>query len=144
MSVPPSNGRPDPTPAKPSVPLESRITHTLQGTFTAPQHQDGPRPVRAVFTATEQERHWEVVFHFQFNGAQHAFRGTAEGSLEDGALRGTIRSYRSRTFIFSGNLSRGVFHGTHAEVSRSGSRTGGPDTGILTLRAGTGSRPFNR
>ena len=118
MSVPPSNGRPDPTPAKLPAPLKPPSPPTLQGTFMAPQHQDGPRPVRAVFTSTGQERHWEVVFHFQFNGAQHAFRGTAEGSLTEGGLRGTIRSYRGRAFTFSGNLEGGVFRGTHAEVFR--------------------------
>ena len=144
INIPPPNSRPDPTSAEFPAHMEPASSHTLQGSFTAPQYQDGPRPVRAVFTSAGQEELWDVVFHFQFNGLQHAFRGTAEGSLQEGALHGTIRSYRRRTFTFSANLKGGVFRGTHAEVFRSGSRAGGPGTGTLTLRAGEISPPFNR
>ncbi len=131
ISVPPPDSRPDPPPAH----LAPSSSHTLEGTFTAPQHQDGPRPVRAVFSAAEKEGLWNVVFHFHFNGAQHAFRGTAEGSLQEGPLHGTISSYQRRTFTFSGDLTKGVFSGTHAEVSRRGRRAGAPSTGTITLRA---------
>ena len=127
--VPPARDRPAPPP----TPLAPPTKYTLHGTFTSPQTQDGPLPIRAVFTSTIHKQHWEVVFHFRFNGAQHTVRGTAEGSLGEGALRGTIQNYRRRTYTFSGNFNGGVFNGTHALVSRG--RAGGLDTG--TLNTGT-------
>ena len=108
-------------------------THALNGMFTS-RFQDGPKPVRAVFTVTERELQWEVVFHFEFNGARHRYRGTAEGSLRDGSLHGRVRNdNRQRTFTFSGDMVQGAFQGSHAEVRNGIERSTG---GTLTLREG--------
>ena len=122
-----------PAPAEAALVQETPRVRVLQGSFTAPQFQDGARPLRAEFTPSGREGRWEVVFHFRFNGAQHAYRGTAEGSLDQGALRGSVQGGRRRTFSFAGNLSGGVFEGTHAEE---GGRRGGGRTGRLTLQGG--------
>ena len=120
----------EPMPA-PSEIVEMRSVYILEGTFTAPQFQDGASALRAEFTPTGREGHWDVSFHFRFNGAQHVYRGTAEGKLEGGELRGTVRGSRQRTFTFACRHNQGEFRGTHAEV---GGRRGGGNTGTLTLR----------
>jgi hypothetical protein len=102
---------------------------TLTGEFTS-TYQDGEKPVEATFTATG-ERTWDVVFRFRFDGAAHAYRGTAEGDLGRGDLRGTVASEGgSRTFVFRGRFEGGVFRGTHAELHRGRE----DETGRITLR----------
>ncbi len=107
---------------------------TLTGNFTS-GFQDGPKTVRAVFTRPEQpgeERDFDVVFYFKFNGRDHQYRGTAWGSLEaSGELEGRVQNEsRQRTFTFRGEFEDGTFKGTHAEIGRRGERK----TGQLTLR----------
>ena len=82
-----------------------------------------------------------MVFHFEFNGARHAFSGKAEGPLQ-GKVRGRKASpYGRRTFTFSGDFRSGTFRGTHAEVGQS-RRAMQADrksaTGTLTLGGGEG------
>lgn len=142
-AIPPADSGSTPTPpaaapAPPPAVLSAPATYVFEGRFTAPQFQDGPRSLRAVFTPTDRVHHWNVVFHFRFNGAQHRYRGTAEGQLTEGPLRGTVRGTRRRTFTFAGHTEGGAFQGTHAEISRGGSR-GGPSTGTLNLWAEDGS-----
>lgn len=124
MNFPPSNG------SQKGL-LESPSTYTLHGTFTAPQHQDGSRPVQAVFTSTGREQDWKVAFHFKFNGGQRIYRGSAEGGLNEGLLRGTVRGSGNRVFTFSVYNKQGVFKGTHAEITHNIPN----NTGTLTLQA---------
>ena len=107
---------------------------TLTGNFTS-GFQDGPKPLRAVFTPLEEpgeEGDYAVVFYFEFNGQRHEYRGAAWGSLGDeGELRGRVyNESRRRTFTFRGRFVGVTFKGTHAEISRRGER----NTGRLTLR----------
>jgi hypothetical protein len=72
--------------------------------------------LEAIFSPTGDER-WTVDFHFNFRGQDHTYSGTAEGSLTEGALQGTVKNdSKRRTFTFEGSFSEGVFTGTHAEV----------------------------
>lgn len=101
---------------------------TLTGLYGS-GFQDGPRPLRAVFTATG-ERTWDVVFYFVFNGRNHEYRGIAEGDLLEGPLSGRVQNEpRRRTFTFRGEFEDGTFQGDHFEISRGRERK----TGSLSL-----------
>ncbi|MEM7051583.1 MAG: hypothetical protein AAF604_18085 [Acidobacteriota bacterium] len=92
---------------------------------------DGSRgPLEVTFESTS-ENTWDVAFRFRFNGKRHTYRGTAEGSLTEGDLRGQVRTEnKRRTFTFEGSFENGAFAGTHGEVRRSGERT----LGTLTMQ----------
>lgn len=86
-------------------------------------------PLKAVFTPTG-DRSWDVAFSFTFSGQPHTYRGTASGSLDDGALEGQVTNEnRRRTFTFQGAFRGGVFEGTHGEIRRGRERR----LGTLTL-----------
>lgn len=73
---------------------------------------------------------WRVTFRFDFDGRKYTWKGTAEGSLEDGsALTGTASS-RSRKWTWDATLEEGVLRGRHREV-RSRGRT--YETGTFEL-----------
>ncbi len=102
---------------------------TLNGNFMS-GYQDRVKPLRAVFTPAGGGG-WQVAFFFEFNGRDHEFRGTAEGSLGEGELSGRVQNEdRQRTFTFKGSFESGLFKGTHAEIGRRGEQ----QTGTLTLR----------
>ena len=85
--------------------------------------------LEAVFTKTGDNT-WSVDFNFTFRGKDHTYSGSAEGSLTDGKLAGTVQNEsKARTFTFEGAFADGKFSGTHAET------TGGEpiDTGTITL-----------
>ncbi len=103
---------------------------TLNGTYLWEQGGDRGN-LEAVFTPAG-DRHWNVDFHFTFNGADHTYSGTADGRLDEGVLSGRVSSDgRQRVFTFRGTFENGRFRGTHAEVSRGGEER----TGTLTLGA---------
>lgn len=107
---------------------ESEPSHTLTGQYVW-TYQNTPGDLEAVFTRTGEGR-YDVVFHFTFDGQPRAYRGTAEGSLSEGTLSGTVKNEnRRRTFVFDGAVSEGTFRGTHAEIRRGKERR----TGTLTL-----------
>ena len=90
---------------------------TLNGAYT--WVGDGSRgSLEAIFTPAA-DGEWKVAFHFVFSGRPHTFKGTATGSLTDGALEGTVfNENRRRTFTFEGAFEDGTFEGTHAEIRR--------------------------
>ena len=101
---------------------------TLTGRFMS-GYQNGEKPVKAVFLPLE-DGSWNVEFYFKFNGHDHIYRGTAEGSLSEGALKGkVVNESRQRTFVFLGEFKAGKFTGRHAEIKRRGER----QTGTITL-----------
>ncbi len=101
---------------------------TLAGEFVW-NHRGNRGDLEAVFIATGQET-WDVAFHFTFRGASHVYKGSAEGSLSEGDLRGKVlNESRKRTFTFTGAFKDGEFRGTHAEIE--GKRV--VETGTLTL-----------
>ena len=101
---------------------------TLRGSYVWEQGDEEGR-LEAEFTPTDEHR-YRVVFRFERGGASHTYEGTAEGSLEQGTLRGRVQSdRRRRTFSFSGVVKDGKFTGTHAE----GEGIGEQRTGTLSL-----------
>jgi hypothetical protein len=73
--------------------------------------------LEAVFTP-KADGEWDVAFHFTFRGRPHTYEGTAEGSLTEGSLKGTVQNdNKRRTFTFQGTCAAGKFSGTHAEVT---------------------------
>lgn len=107
------------------APLLASETRTAKGQYV--WNDDSPGAIEATFTPAS-EGNFAVDFRFRFDGRDRHWRGTAEGSLEAGELRGTVREGR-RTFRFSGKVAEGVFRGRHVEVY--GDRE--EDTGSLTL-----------
>ena len=101
-------------------------------TLTGEYHWSGRNAsgdLEAVFTSTGDQT-WDVSFHFKFRGRPHTYSGTAEGSLSQGELKGTVKNEnKGRTFVFSGTVKDGKFRGTHAETE--GDRE--QSTGTLTL-----------
>ncbi len=87
--------------------------------------------LEAVFTPTGEST-WDVSFHFTFQGP-HTYVGTAEGSVKEGKLVGTVVNEReTRKFDFRGTVNKkGKFRGTHFE-STGGARR---KTGTLSLKA---------
>ena len=101
---------------------------TLTGQYKW-NYQKSPGKLRAVFTPVDRGN-WEVVFHFTFDGRKHAYAGTAEGTLSEGELKGTVKNEnRRRTFVFEGRFEEGTFRGRHAEIRGTGQRK----TGTLIL-----------
>ena len=102
---------------------------TLKGTFEWTDSQKSGE-LEAVFTPTGEGK-WDVAFHFEFRGEPHTYTGTAEGTLQDGALKGRVLSdQRKRTYVFTGTFTDGEFHGTHAEIGDDGEHP----TVTLTLK----------
>ncbi len=104
---------------------------TLTGEFLW-KHMNHTGDLDAVFTKTGDGA-WGVEFRFVWEGELHVFRGTAEGSLTDGELRGNVVTetpQRPQTFFFAGRFERGRFTGTHTALQASG---GTHPTGTLTL-----------
>jgi hypothetical protein len=74
--------------------------------------------LKAVFTPTGEAK-WDVSFFFTFEGQDRVYSGTAEGTLADGALEGTVlNEKKNRTFSFKGSFTDGEFSGSHAESGR--------------------------
>lgn len=100
---------------------------TLTGRFRWTQAgEEGD--LRAVFTP-KGENSYDVSFHFDYRG-EHTYTGTAEGSLKEGGLKGTVQDeYKRRRWDFEGTFHAGKFQGNHVEL-RDGDRQA---TGTLTL-----------
>ena len=104
---------------------------TLTGEFLW-KHMNHTGDLDTVFTRTGDGA-WGVEFRFDWEGEMHVYRGTAEGSLTDGELRGNVvrdNHERPQTFFFAGRFERGRFTGTHTALQASG---GTHPTGTLTL-----------
>lgn len=107
-------------------------SQTLQGEFVW-ERQDGTvaGPLTAVFEPTAQGA-WDVSFHFTFEGKDHIYKGTAEGSLSEGELKGKVMSDgdEPRPYTFSGTFAKdGSFAGVHHYMGGEEARK----TGSLTL-----------
>lgn len=85
--------------------------------------------LEAIFKPTG-EGTWKVDFHFEFRGQPHIYSGTAEGSLSEGPLSGTVLNEdKRRTFKFTGSFEDGQFSGTHSEMREDGETA----TGTMSL-----------
>jgi hypothetical protein len=118
------------------LPVQNGAVHsgdevTLTGEFLW-KHMNHTGDLDAVFTKIGDGA-WGVEFRFVWEGELHVYRGTAEGSVTDGGLRGNVvtdNPTRPRTFFFAGRFERGRFTGTHTALQASG---GTYPTGTLTL-----------
>jgi len=103
-------------------------TQTFSGYFRW-DAQNLSANLEAVFTPTG-EATWDVSFNFQFQGS-HTFSGTAEGSLKNGKLEGTVLNEReTRSFDFRGSIKRGKFRAVHFESTGGARRR----TGTLSMK----------
>ena len=103
---------------------------TLNGSFVNIQDEKKGtvHPVKAVFTPAGEKK-WTVVFTFTWykRGAQ-TFKGTAEGSLQDGEVKGVVQE--KRTYAFSGTAKNGQLECKH-DMTENGKTSA---TGTMTLK----------
>ena len=83
-----------------------------------------------VYFAETDEGVFEVAFRFSYMG-EHVYRGSAEGSLDEGELSGKVYNEdETRSFYFRGRFRKGKLNGSHFETSDGGRRK----TGSFSLR----------
>lgn len=103
---------------------------TMNGSYEWNRQAGQPGDLRAEFSEVETGV-WDVSFYFEFREKKHVYSGRAEGSLENGALKGEVQNEnKNRTWRFKGICKKGAFSGTHVEMKRDGSEK---QTGTLTL-----------
>ena len=102
----------------------------LNGTFVWSNQKGKSHDVTGTFTPSGDKK-WAAVFNFKWSGKPQTWKGTAEGTLKDGEIKGDIKSEDGkRNFNFTGNFKDGKFECTHNELSR-----GKPQpTGTMTLQ----------
>ena len=82
----------------------------LKGSFT---NQKKTYPLKGEFVKTADGK-WTTTFYFTFGKrGKQVFKGTAEGSLEKGKLKGEV--VERRKFVFEGEWKDGKFTGKTAE-----------------------------
>lgn len=97
--------------------------HTMLGEYYWTGGNTGG-DLKAVFTPNG-DGSWDVEFFFDFRDRPHVYAGTAEGSLTDGPLKGTVKNEnRRRSFIFDGVVVESRYKGRHAETTNGERRTG--------------------
>jgi len=89
---------------------------TLKGDFTWGKPKKGKPAkgdkVSAVFTAKEAGK-YDVVFTAKWKKKDQVFKGTAEGSLDNGKLTGKATYKDGRTWTFKCDVKDGQATGTH-------------------------------
>ena len=90
--------------------------YTIEGTYNWSAQGDRQHTVTAVFNETAPGK-YSVDFSFTWGNKAHVYKGTAEGSLSDGKLIGSVRAddQPNRQFGFNGTSVKGVFSGDHHE-----------------------------
>lgn len=90
--------------------------YTIEGTYNWSAQGDRQHTVTAVFNETAPGK-YSVDFSFTWGDKAHVYKGTAEGSLSDGKLIGSVRAddQPNRQFGFNGTSVKGVFSGDHHE-----------------------------
>jgi hypothetical protein len=103
----------------------------LSGTFVWANQPDQTHPISAVLTPNGDKK-WTVVYTFNWGGkgAQN-WKGTAEGDLQNGAIKGEgFHPDGRRKFTFTGTSKDGKLNCTHTEIT-----SGTPQaTGTMTLK----------
>ena len=85
-----------------------------------------------MFTPTGKDM-WDVTFNFMWEGNPRTWKGTAQGSLTDGSLKGEVLTdepENPNTFRFDGAFENGTFQGKHGVVKKGELK----DRGTLTMR----------
>lgn len=93
-----------------STSLLAREKKILKGSFT---NQKKIYPLKGEFVK-DGDGNWTTTFYFTFGKrGKQVFKGTAEGSLEKGKLKGEVKE--RRRFVFEGEWTNGKFTGKTAE-----------------------------
>ncbi|MDA8015809.1 MAG: hypothetical protein MPN21_00045 [Thermoanaerobaculia bacterium] len=115
-----------------ATPLLAADSKTLEGEFIWEREDENVAgALKAVFEPTGDAT-WDVSFYFTFEDKDHIYKGTAEGSLTEGELKGEVLSdgEEPHPYEFTGSFAEdGSFSGTH-------SYTGGEEarpTGTITF-----------
>ena len=96
-----------------TLPTTAADSRVLEGSYQWSNGDDGP--LEATFVATGPET-YEVVFRFRFQGKKNTWKGTATGSLEDGAIKGRVKAGRmKRYWVFECAFDGSSCQGNHAE-----------------------------
>lgn len=92
----------------------------LEGSFNWTKQGEKTHPLKATFTSTGKDK-WDVVFSFKWKNKPQNWKGTAEGDLNGGALKGTAETNGGkRTWEYSGKASDGVLKCNHTQLTRNG------------------------
>lgn len=101
---------------------------TLNGTFAWTRENGKTHPIKAVFTPNGDKK-WNVTFTFNWGKGEQIWKGTAEGALDNGEMKGDAKTPDGkRNFSFVGSFKEGKLDFTHKE--------GKNDTGTMTLKKG--------
>lgn len=82
--------------------------------------RDGGRDELTAAFEPDGDEQWKVEFRFEFDGRRNTWKGSAEGSLEDGSEMTGTAAWRSRKWTWSASLEDGVMRGTHTELKSRG------------------------
>src|ERR1041384_3118053 len=104
---------------------EDKKDITMTGTFVWDKKKGQNHDIKAVFTPNGDKK-WNVVFTFQWamgknkhkDGGEQSWKGTAEGDLVNGDIKGEgLHPNGVRKFTFTGTSKDGKIDATHTEVS---------------------------
>ncbi|MDP6502675.1 MAG: hypothetical protein QF886_03625 [Planctomycetota bacterium] len=102
---------------------------TLKGPYT---NQGQKRHLKGEFTPTAKGK-WKVTWWFNAGRrGPKVFKGTAEGNLKTGELKGKV--IERRVFTFEGSWNKNQFSGTTAEYFKPGGKPS--PTGTIELSLG--------
>ena len=91
----------------------AQTTQSFDGEYQWSQGGDGA--LEAEFRPDGEDQ-WKIKFRFKFSSRDYTWKGTAEGSLEDGSpVTGTAKGGGGRTWEFEGTVQDGVMIAKHAE-----------------------------
>ena len=100
--------------AKPS---DERVKQTLVGEYQWSNGGDGR--LEAEFRPIGEDE-WKVKFRFGFNAKEYTWKGTARGSLEEGATVEGTAKWKRRDWRFNGVIENGILKAKHEELQDDG------------------------
>jgi len=105
----------------------------LNGTFVWSNKKGQEHNIKSVFTPAGDKK-WTVEFTFNWGKGPQTWKGTAEGDLKTGEVKGEgLHPDGMRKFTFSGAFTKeGALDCTHTEVTGGKSQA----TGTMTLKKG--------
>jgi hypothetical protein len=87
------------------------------GTFVWSNGRGKANPITAVFTPNGDKK-WNAVFTFTWGKNEQVWKGTVEGTLKDGEIKGEVKNGdEKRKFNFTGAAKDGQFECTHNEMT---------------------------
>lgn len=103
---------------------------TVTGSFVWSAQKDKTHDIMGVFTPVGENK-WSVVWSFKWDKGVQVWKGTAEGNLQDGELKGeALHPNGKRTFTFTTTAKDGQYSGKHTESTGGRSK----DIGTIVLK----------